>query len=347
MFELRGVFTDPSTGPGTLTHVYVADADNREVLEYDGITGQILRWYAYGNGPDAMLNEMNVAANARATPIPDIQGSVIGSLDAASGALFKAGYLPFGENTSTTTGRFRFTGRRLDTNTASGAQPSGLYYYRARVYAPDLGRFLQPDPIGYAGGLNVYGYVGNDPLNLVDPLGLAAQVGGGGSGVLPSRNTITGLGNIALGGVSVGLGGISIIGGVITSETGAGAVVLGGGGIVLVGAGIQSIQSGLILMAAPPVGQNNATPQNTSGGSTGSGPQPPQPPYNFYTHAFQKLKDRDYNLQDIQSTLQNVARTIQQSNGNTVFVGRNGIGVVVDQSTNEIVTVLRPGMVPR
>jgi|GEM_PF-4241257 len=119
-----------------------------------------------------MLNEMNVAANSRATPIPDIQGSVIGSLDAASGALFKAGYLPFGENTATTIGRFRFTGRRLDANTASGAQPSGLYYYRARVYAPDLGRFLQPDPIGYAGGLNVYGYVGNDPLNLMDPNGM-------------------------------------------------------------------------------------------------------------------------------------------------------------------------------
>jgi|GEM_PF-3476175 len=129
-----------------------------------------------------MLNEMNVAANSRATPIPDIQGSVIGSLDAASGALFQAGYLPFGENTATTTGRFRFTGRRQDANTASRAQPSGLYYYRARMYAPDLGRFLQPDPIGYAGGLNVYGYVGNDPLNLVDPLGLRTlnmQLGGG------------------------------------------------------------------------------------------------------------------------------------------------------------------------
>ena len=125
-----------------------------------------------------MLNEMNVAANSRATPIPDIQGAVIGSLDAASGALFRAGYLPFGENTSTTTGRFRFTGRRSDANTASGAQPSGLYYYRARMYAPDLGRFLQPDPIGYAGGLNVYAYVGNDPLNLLDPLGLwTLQVG--------------------------------------------------------------------------------------------------------------------------------------------------------------------------
>ena len=41
-----------------------------------------------------------------------------------------------------------------------------------RMYAPGLGRFMQPDPIGYAGGANLYGYVGNDPLNRLDPLGL-------------------------------------------------------------------------------------------------------------------------------------------------------------------------------
>jgi RHS repeat-associated protein len=58
-----------------------------------------------------------------------------------------------------------FTGRNLDTET-------GLYYYRARMYDPAIGRFLQPDPIGYAGGLNFYGYVDNNPLNWIDPLGL-------------------------------------------------------------------------------------------------------------------------------------------------------------------------------
>ena len=35
-----------------------------------------------------------------------------------------------------------------------------------------LGRFLQTDPIGVAGGVNLYAYVGNDPLNLIDPYGL-------------------------------------------------------------------------------------------------------------------------------------------------------------------------------
>ena len=54
-------------------------------------------------------------------------------------------------------------------------EPSGLYYYRARMYSPTLGRFMQPDPIGYQGGVHLYAYVGNDPLNRIDPSGLMAS----------------------------------------------------------------------------------------------------------------------------------------------------------------------------
>jgi RHS repeat-associated protein len=49
---------------------------------------------------------------------------------------------------------------------------SGLVYARNRYYHPQLGRFISQDPIGFAGGLNLYAYCSNDPINFTDPLGL-------------------------------------------------------------------------------------------------------------------------------------------------------------------------------
>ena len=77
-------------------------------------------------------------------------------------------YSPFGESVSLSGTTFGYTGQRFDPET-------GLYYYKNRHYSPELGRFLQPDLIGYADGLNVYHYGYNDPNTFSDPLGLAAD----------------------------------------------------------------------------------------------------------------------------------------------------------------------------
>jgi len=67
---------------------------------------------------------------------------------------------------STIGNRFMFTGREYDSETEH-------YYYRARYYSTKLGRFLNPDPIGYDDGMNLYNYVGNNPLVFIDPVGFA------------------------------------------------------------------------------------------------------------------------------------------------------------------------------
>jgi RHS repeat-associated protein len=66
---------------------------------------------------------------------------------------------------------YTYTGRESDRET-------GLYFYRARYYDAEIGRFLSKDPIGFAGGMNLFAYVGNSPVNWIDPLGFGSTIWG-------------------------------------------------------------------------------------------------------------------------------------------------------------------------
>ncbi|NJD56185.1 MAG: RHS repeat-associated core domain-containing protein [Nitrospirae bacterium] len=95
-------------------------------------------------------------------------GSVIQLVDDTGVVQTTYTYDPFGNVTvsgEVSDNPFQYTGREND--------GTGLYYYRFRYYSPELQRFISEDPIGLAGGdVNYVAYVGNNPVNLVDPLGL-------------------------------------------------------------------------------------------------------------------------------------------------------------------------------
>jgi RHS repeat-associated protein len=77
-------------------------------------------------------------------------------------------YDSFGNPTNQIATRYTYAGREWDPDTQ-------LYYYRARWYDPQARRFISEDPIGLAGGINLYAYVGNNPINLTDPSGLKSD----------------------------------------------------------------------------------------------------------------------------------------------------------------------------
>ncbi|WP_283181483.1 RHS repeat domain-containing protein [Pseudomonas svalbardensis] len=113
----------------------------------------------------------NIAADQLRYSLDDHLGSCALELDHDAQVISQEGYYPFGATAWFARGSevgvdyktIRYSGKEMD--------DSGLYYYGARYYAPWLQRWVSADPAGDVDGLNLYGFVGNNPLNYFDDSG--------------------------------------------------------------------------------------------------------------------------------------------------------------------------------
>ena len=183
-------------GKADLTTTYGYTADGRLAWRKEGTAAR--EWLIYDGSQavvqttDSALNWTHVWAGSRLVrstkhpagtvyhPHQDRLGSIV--VITRSGGPDRALYDPYGRlvaafstiTNDTFAVPYGYAGARWEAT-------SGLYQMGARWYDPELGRFIEQDPIGEAGGLNLYAYVGSSPTLWVDPTGLAPEFAMGGA----------------------------------------------------------------------------------------------------------------------------------------------------------------------
>lgn len=148
-YDGEALLDESVNGSWTRSYIYADTIDTPVVLLNQGLHYYYLRdWRA----------NIAVITDATGRPVEQYRYSLFGQmqvLDANGNPLARSGLGNI----------WAYAGRQWD-------QESGLFHYRNRAYSPELGRFLQQDPAGYADGLNLYAYAGNNPLMFSDPYGL-------------------------------------------------------------------------------------------------------------------------------------------------------------------------------
>jgi RHS repeat-associated protein len=143
--------------------------------EYNGNTGQINRLYEYG---DDLTNEVDLSTQTPNYFVYDGLGTTRALTTPTAAIQESYNYTPLGEANAFDPGssltNHLFTGEAYDSDLE-------LYYFRARMYDPAIGRFTSYDPVDdFNNKLHKYAYCGNDPVNSIDPTGslTMAEVGG-------------------------------------------------------------------------------------------------------------------------------------------------------------------------
>ena len=202
-FDFNGNLTSRTSGGITTAYTYdtlnrliqVSDSANTTAYTYDGSGNRLAKTYngaktqylreggqvfctldgagsvkSYNIFAGVLLYSLD-AAGTMAVYHDDVRGSVTAITDAAQGIVRAYAYDPYGNvigSSGALAGDVRFVGTH-----GVLADENGLYHMQARYYDPEAKRFITEDPIGLSGGLNLYGYVGGDPVNAIDPSGLS------------------------------------------------------------------------------------------------------------------------------------------------------------------------------
>jgi RHS repeat-associated protein len=158
-YDDQGRRVQKSVGGAALHYLYNGDDVHATYSTWTGPTAT----YLHGPATDDPI--LRIVGTSTHYFHADAQGSVVALTNEAGAVAATARYDAWGNRIASygTLPIYGYTGREPD--------ETGLIYYRARYYDPSVGRFTQRDPIGLAGGVNSYAYVGGNPVGRIDPSG--------------------------------------------------------------------------------------------------------------------------------------------------------------------------------